>query len=81
MTATFTFDDSTPFEGFQVAIRLGPEVSKNSIVGECFKRLDNVLETLRMSKLRTTLQNLNLCVVGSLPIEDGKEYKIVGVQL
>ena len=72
MTASFQFDNSSIFEGFTVSYKINEDMSKTIILAECFRRLENVLDSLNLQNLQKTLKNECFVIKQSIEnLEDG----------
>ncbi len=71
MTASIQFDETTIFEGFTVSYKLSDNLSKTIILAECFRRLENVLDSLNLHKLKGLMKNQ--CFVIHRSIEQLKD--------
>ena len=71
MTIQIKFNDG-PFEGFTVAYKMNEELSKTLIISETYTRLDGVLDSLNLQKLRNILKGQCFLIQQSLEeINDG----------
>jgi len=68
MTASIIFDESCVFDGFSITYRLHDNISKSILIAECFRRLENVLDSLNLNKLKHILKNE--CFVIKSPIDN-----------
>lgn len=81
MTASIVYDKSTLFEGFTVSYKISEDLCKTILVAETVKKLDNVLESLNLPKLRSILKNLSLVIEKSIEdLNDGDVLFISCIQ-
>jgi hypothetical protein len=72
MTATLQFDDTSIFEGFTVNYKLNDNMSKTLLIAESFRRVENVLESLNLNKLKHVLKDQCFVIHDSLGnVQDG----------
>lgn len=76
MTSTFIFDNTSVFEGFSVTIKISTDLSYTAVCNECFRRLDNVLEQLNLTKLRQNLAKSNLVISDNRQLSENCTYKV-----
>jgi len=77
MTANVVFDASSIFEGFSVSFKINDELSKTVIISECHKKLENILDQLNLSKLKTILNDTCFIIKDSIVnIEEGHTVTI-----
>ena len=73
MTASIQFDETTIFEGFTVSYKISEDMSKTIILAECFRRLENVLDSLNLHKMKGIMKNQCFVIHKSIEkIEDGE---------
>ena len=72
MTATLQFDDTSIFEGFTVSYKISESMSKTIMLAESYRRLENVLESLNLNKLKSVLNDQCFVIHKSITkVEDG----------
>ena len=73
MTASIQFDNTSIFEGFTVSYKISDDMSKTIILAECFRRLENVLDSLNLHKLKGVMKDQCFVIHKSIEhIEDGE---------
>ena len=82
MTAIVKFDNSCIFEGFTVSYKINEDLSKTFLIAETYKKLDGVLESLNLHKLRSILKDECFVVQQSLVgIQEDDVISISAVKL
>lgn len=77
MSITITFDNTSIFEGFTITHKIYDEMSKTSVIIECFRRLEGVLDQLNLSNLKRILRDQCFVIHKSLDnIKDGESVSI-----
>ena len=72
MTASIQFDNTSIFEGFTVSYKINDDISKTIILAECYRRLENVLDSLNLHKIKSVMKDQCFVIHKSIEqVEDG----------
>ena len=72
MTAIIKFDESTIFEGFTVSYKISDDMSKTIIIADCFRKLEGVLDSLSLNKIKVILKRQSFIIESSIDdLKDG----------
>ena len=77
MTAVIEFDNTSVFQGFTVNYKISEGLSKSIVIAECYRRLENILDSLNLQKLKEISKDKCFIIKSSInDLNDGDKVFI-----